>query len=236
MILQRLGRSIRNQDWFAVTIELTVVVVGIFLGLQVTDWNEARKARADERMYLERLHDELVVATDQLAERSATLAEWKQMCSTALEAMNSGELGDMTTEQFGWALMLVQRNVLVDSEITTIEELIATGNLARIRDPVLRNRIAESYLATESLGRFIELIAARTAALLPILHTRFQPSIAGSTHDKVVFDFDALAADTEFINAYANALNMLTTNEWWLNQAIEEFSALRDEVAGAIGR
>lgn len=236
MILQRLGRSIRNQDWFTVTIELIVVVVGIFLGLQVTDWNDARKARADERLYLERLHDELVLATDQIASRAETLADWKQRCVTALEAMNAGDLGEMTAEEFGWALILVQRNSLVDSEITTIEELIATGNLAKISDADLRNRIAESYLTTESLGRYIELVAARTATLLPILHTRFQPSIDGTSLDRIIYDFDRLAADTEFINAYANALNMLSTNEWWMNQAVEEFRALRDEVALAIGR
>jgi len=32
-----MARSIRRQDWFAVTLELLVVVVGIFLGLEVSN-------------------------------------------------------------------------------------------------------------------------------------------------------------------------------------------------------
>lgn len=234
MIIQRLGRSIRRQDWTAVSVELLVVVVGIFLGLQVNAWNEDREARADERLYLERLHDELVIATAELAGRQDQLDRWIQRCVAALEALNAGELGTMSEEEFGSALMVVQRNNLVDFEITTIEELIATGKLAIIRDPDLRNRIAETSLTTESLGRFIELLAARTATLLPILHTRFQPSIANTRLDRVRYDFEQLAADREFINAYANALNMLSTNEWWLGQAKDALGALRDEVGEAI--
>jgi len=236
MILQRLGRSIRKQDWFAVTIELIVVVVGIFLGLQVTDWNDARKARADEQLYLERLYDELVVATDRLNGRVESLIDWKARCVEALDAMNAGALGEMTPDEFGTALMLIQRNSLVDADIPVIEELIATGSLARISNLDLRNQIARARLSTESLGRYIELVSARTASLLPILHTRFQPTIESTHLDRVRYDFDQLSSDSEFVNAYANALNMLSTNGWWLSLALEEFRTLRDQVGAEIER
>lgn len=236
MILQRLSRSIREQDWFAVTIELLVVVIGIFLGLQVSDWNQQRQDRADERRYLERLYDELVVATDRLDQRVEDLQDWKARCVEALEAMNARDLGEMTEQEFGIALMLVQRNSLVDAQITAIEELIATGNLVKISDLELRNEIARTQLSTESLGRFIELVAARTATLLPILHTRYQPRIENTSFDHAVFDFNQLANDTEFVNAYANALAMLSTNGWWLGLALDELRALRDRVGAAIGR
>jgi hypothetical protein len=35
MILRRLGDAVARQDWFVVLIELVVLVVGIFIGLQV---------------------------------------------------------------------------------------------------------------------------------------------------------------------------------------------------------
>lgn len=55
MITRRLAESLREQNWVTIVIEVLVVVVGIFLGLQVDDWNEARKDRIEERAYLERL-------------------------------------------------------------------------------------------------------------------------------------------------------------------------------------
>ena len=46
MILQRLTNAFRKQDWFTVLIETLIVVLGVFLGLQVNNWNEARAAKA----------------------------------------------------------------------------------------------------------------------------------------------------------------------------------------------
>ena len=52
MILQRMSQAIKRQDWFQVTIELFIVMVGIFLGLQVQEWNERREAMVDEQRYI----------------------------------------------------------------------------------------------------------------------------------------------------------------------------------------
>ena len=59
MIVNRIATAIREQDWSTITIELIVVVVGIFLGLQVNDWNEARKESVRERANLERILGDL---------------------------------------------------------------------------------------------------------------------------------------------------------------------------------
>jgi len=55
MILRRLADAIRDQSWFTVALEIMIVVIGIFIGLQVDGWNERRKDRSTERDYLERL-------------------------------------------------------------------------------------------------------------------------------------------------------------------------------------
>lgn len=48
MILRRLAESLRNQNWMTFLVELVLVVVGIFIALQVDDWNQARKDRIDD--------------------------------------------------------------------------------------------------------------------------------------------------------------------------------------------
>ncbi len=40
MILRRMADAIREQNWFTVFIETLIVVIGIFLGFQMTEWNE----------------------------------------------------------------------------------------------------------------------------------------------------------------------------------------------------
>lgn len=59
MILRRLVDALRRQDWATVLIEFLIVVIGIFVGLQVNNWNEARVFANQERAYLQQLRDEL---------------------------------------------------------------------------------------------------------------------------------------------------------------------------------
>ena len=58
MILRRVMEHVKAQNWIAVAIDFVIVVVGVFIGIQVSNWNAARAERADERALLERLHEE----------------------------------------------------------------------------------------------------------------------------------------------------------------------------------
>ena len=55
MILRRLTTALRKQDWVTVLIETLIVVLGVFLGLQVNNWNADRVARAEADDLLWRL-------------------------------------------------------------------------------------------------------------------------------------------------------------------------------------
>ena len=52
MIFNRFSQAIPGQNWFTVVLEIFIVVIGIFLGLQVDDWNESRKDQQQELVYL----------------------------------------------------------------------------------------------------------------------------------------------------------------------------------------
>jgi hypothetical protein len=47
-IFQRFAQSLRAQDWVAAGIEFVLVVLGVFLGFQLTQWNDDRQDRARE--------------------------------------------------------------------------------------------------------------------------------------------------------------------------------------------
>src|SRR4051812_47615861 len=55
MIQRRLGNRLKQQDWVAVAIELALVVVGVFFGIQAANWNDQRRERALERAYVTRI-------------------------------------------------------------------------------------------------------------------------------------------------------------------------------------
>jgi hypothetical protein len=59
MILRRVIKHFRNQEWTAIFLDFIIVVVGVFVGLQVANWNEARAQKAQERGFLIQLREEV---------------------------------------------------------------------------------------------------------------------------------------------------------------------------------
>lgn len=45
MLLRRITKHVKDQNWFAVGLDFLIVVIGVFIGLQVNTWNEARQDR-----------------------------------------------------------------------------------------------------------------------------------------------------------------------------------------------
>jgi hypothetical protein len=53
MLLRRIIKHVKKQNWFAVFIDFLIVVVGILIAFQITEWNEAKDERIRERQIIE---------------------------------------------------------------------------------------------------------------------------------------------------------------------------------------
>ncbi|WP_120078107.1 hypothetical protein [Aurantiacibacter odishensis] len=145
MLLRRLGNSLRRQDWFAAATELVVVVVGVFLALQASNWNEARRERLDEQAIIERLHDE----TGDLLE--AVRAE-RALVQTRVDALHSAQPVIFSMEP-GRPLTGMECEAVAYShvyrkpsdELPVMDELIGTGRFDRLRNDEIR-RMLRSYI------------------------------------------------------------------------------------------
>lgn len=59
MLLRRFSKHFSEQNWFAVGLDVIVVITGIFLGLQVTEWNDDRKIRLKEAVYIKQFQTDI---------------------------------------------------------------------------------------------------------------------------------------------------------------------------------
>jgi hypothetical protein len=59
MILRRLTANLRAQNWTAITLEFLIVVIGVFIGTQVSNWNQERNERRETERMLEQFLPEL---------------------------------------------------------------------------------------------------------------------------------------------------------------------------------
>lgn len=57
--MRRLAHSLKEQNWTAICVEFVLLVLGVFLGIQAANWNEARIERALEATYLASLADDI---------------------------------------------------------------------------------------------------------------------------------------------------------------------------------
>ncbi len=69
MLLRRVIEDVNSQNWFAIGIDLVIVVVGMFIGIQVSSWNDGRVERQLSGSYMQRIHSDLEADIDELAQR-----------------------------------------------------------------------------------------------------------------------------------------------------------------------
>ena len=59
MLLRRLAESLKSQNWTAIWIEFILLVSGVFLGIQVSNWNAERELNKKSAVFTERLKTDL---------------------------------------------------------------------------------------------------------------------------------------------------------------------------------
>ena len=81
MILRRVTKHVKDQNWFAVGIDFFIVVIGVFIGLQVANWNDAKTDAQREQQVL-------VELLDDLREDSLRLAAASEAAQLSVDAAN----------------------------------------------------------------------------------------------------------------------------------------------------
>ena len=149
MILRRLAEAIREQSWFTVSIEVLVVVVGIFIGLQVDGWNETRKDRITERRYLERLSEDLVQDIDEMQYGIELANTRRAMGELLLRSLDDPSAARTNPTMFITAVEQAGYTFLPAINDSTFEEIKFAGHLEIIQNEKLRRSIAAYYKLIE---------------------------------------------------------------------------------------
>ncbi len=154
MILRKFMKHITDQNWFAVGLDVLVVITGIFLGMQVTEWNEARqKDEALQKYYLQILTD-----MDQIT------GDWQ----------NSRDYFKKTRQHGAFALAALENNAKVDAKLlidlylatqlvvpavysSAYEEMSSIGLVSRIPDEKAKTLLSQMYSNTTTIITLKEL-------------------------------------------------------------------------------
>ena len=144
VIFNRIAQGVRKQDWFTAILELVILIIGIYIGLQVDDWVSERKDRQTETTYLELLARDVAELQQQVEAQHAFEKDKVNVAARAYELLTSDdpsahqvELGDLLT-------MLSGRRTL-SLVSATYEQMVSSGHLQLIREPKLRDKLVRHF-------------------------------------------------------------------------------------------
>ena len=149
MLLRRIREHAASYNWFAVAVDLLIVVLGVFLGMQVNNWNDARVVHDRGQGYRERLVADLRFNELDMTRRFAYYTQVRRFGEEAL-AVLEGRSSDVSDEQF---LIDVYQATQISPRPfnrNTYNELLAVGGLDAIGSLSVREKVANYYLNAET--------------------------------------------------------------------------------------
>jgi uncharacterized protein DUF6090 len=186
MILRRVIKHFRNQEWTAIFLDFIIVVVGVFVGLQVSNWNEVRQNNILATNYIGRLENDigLEIALWQKAIDYFGTAE--AYANIALDGFSLPV--EELDEQFLIAIYQASQVWYVAPNRSTFDELQSTGRIVYIDDDQLRTILANHYQRVTQTGFTLNQTSQYRRIARLHLHQGVQAAIRKNCGDKWVTD------------------------------------------------
>jgi len=229
MLLRSITKHVKDQNWFAVALDFAIVVFGILIAFQITNWNEARAQRVSEHDFIERLHQDVIELQGrrfQYDHDRPVLVNTQTIISEFLNAERDdvSAAEKLHIEEFpyvakveGFAASLVCNTIdwshaltVPPAELPTANELISAGRVSDISSNTLK-RALQTYLQqanraefyTQAISENTVLLSAKFPELFEIRHKKWAYNdVYGETFSHYLCDYNAMRSNDHFLNAY----------------------------------
>ena len=185
MVIRRIREHVAAHNWFAVGIDLAIVVAGVFLGTQVNNWNEERIDRERAADYRARLIGELDFNARQYALQAAYYRRAKAYGLKTLAALNGS--GPLSDRDFVIAAYQLTQTDTTKSKTGVYDEMTARGLGDRLGDEETQQVASDFYLTAEVSQRMIESTFPYRTLLREVLPYAIQIRIRQECGDRSVY-------------------------------------------------
>lgn len=154
MLLRRVIEHVRGQNWTAIGIDFAIVVVGILLALQISDWNQARQDRVREHAYLARIAAELEQSFQDIESSIEIAQEREALGRLLIDSVDDEEL--VRADPGRYLVALLKGGYTYSPEIRShaFDELRSSGDLGLIKDKALLVAITEFYTEVREVAQW----------------------------------------------------------------------------------
>jgi hypothetical protein len=143
LVIRRIREHAATHNWFAVLIDLGIVVLGVFLGTQVSNWNDNRLERAQAHDYRLQIIEDLRSNEQDLNAREAYYGQAREHALAALAGIErpAGDRGQDFVIDAYQASQVWLRPVIRAG----YDEMIGAGLSGKIGDRETRSRLTTFY-------------------------------------------------------------------------------------------
>ena len=206
-ILGRLSQAVREQNWFAVVLEVLIVIVGVVVGFQITAWGNERDLRDREAVQLEALREDFLANREQLdrvlSSQETAVTNQREMLQV-LHGASPRPSSDSLLARLVFSTVTFHR---FEPVLGAYEAMLSAGDLRLIRDPDLRSNLAhfaemaatgwEDEEQMTMLRVHLITYLGEHGDILAIVYPSWRESLSLPV-SSMNMDFDALLASHEF--------------------------------------
>jgi hypothetical protein len=210
MILRRFAEALKQQNWAAIAIEFVLLVAGVFLGIQVANWNGDRVERLQEQGLLIRLHDNFLESVSG-QDRDIRFLE-RQLADQAilLKSLDACDVAAADHEAF-------QRGINTLGYInpprfvrSAVNEMVAGGKADIIRNADIKAELAAIVALADWRAQGFDQSARTTEQYRYIVEGRVRFAPARKYPDEFLGDFMGVDYDIKALCANPNVASAVS--------------------------
>jgi hypothetical protein len=162
MLLRRVAQHVRQQNWLAVGIDFFIVVIGVYIGLQVNNWDATQAERRMERVLLAQLETDFRDLDERLTLEIERLLNQSLELASLIELVRAQNVPDDDPA--------VKRGIRAavappdpPPPPISFTEALSSGGFSIIQDAALRRALTKYGQAVDSYANYTP-VAVRAAS------------------------------------------------------------------------
>ena len=210
MLLRRITKHVKDQNWFAVALDFVIVVAGILIAFQITNWNEARTNSIEEQELLRQLSIEFEQIEAGAADSLSFQRKAIEGLTTIAASLDAGQLDENDRALFEHGLRYGYILYTSSDRSTVLGEIVSSGKSSLLQNKDLLRELMRYNAYLDEFASYEDMISEQQTAYLHDFTSEFTYDleqtvfIEGSSFEISAigaYDFDLMAQDQAFRNA-----------------------------------
>lgn len=186
MIFKRVAAKLRAQDWTAISIEIVIVCIGVFVGNEVSNWNQSRLERDQSERLLRQLAPELKSEIAFFESAKAYYATARNYADEALQEWSSP--GRISDSQFIIAAYQASQNYGLSMNAQSWSLAFGSDQLRNMDDSKLRRDLVYVLTADYSAVAPTALNTPYRTDVRKIIPDDMQAQIRSECGDRLIYN------------------------------------------------